>query len=61
MVRHLVGLSPGVSDVGSGPVPPQSFGSKAAFVVLNVTCASPQRALTPYGFLPLLWAMVPQV
>src|SRR5207244_11657449 len=61
IVRHLVSLSPGVSVVGLGPVPPQSCGSKAALVVLNFTCPSPQRTLRPYGFLPLVWAMVPQV
>src|SRR5688572_31121579 len=43
MVRHLVALSPGVSDVGLGPSGPQSFGSKAAGVRENLTWPSPQR------------------
>src|SRR5215510_15573217 len=54
IVRHLVSLSPGVSVVGFGPVPPQSFGSKAALVVLNLACPSPKRTFRPYGFLPLV-------
>jgi len=61
MVRHLVGLSPGVSVVGFAPVPPQSFVSKAARVVQNLMWPSPQRTFTPNGFFLLVCASVPQV
>jgi hypothetical protein len=47
MVRQLAAVSPGAPTGSSGLGPPQSFGSKAAFVLLNFACPSPQRTLTP--------------
>ena len=55
MVRHPGVLSPGVTfDIGSPPVPPQSFGSNAARVVQKFMWPSPQSTLRPYGFFPFV-------
>ena len=60
-MRKFLGLSPGFCMLAPSSSGPHSFGSNALLLVLKETCPSPQRVLSPVGFLAVVCGLVGRV